>query len=112
MATIEIKHCWTGAVLHTGEYGTLREAVLDAVEGGVNLNGACLIRLDLSGADLREADLSGAALSGANLGGADLRGADVRGGELSGANGGGAGVRWAEVGGEDFVAADGGAVDD
>ncbi|WP_414622395.1 pentapeptide repeat-containing protein [Calothrix sp. CCY 0018] len=50
-----------------------------------------LVKLYLSGADLRGADLnfanlSGANLSGANLSGADLSGADLRGADLRGAD--------------------------
>lgn len=48
-------------------------------------------RLDLSGADLREANLRGAQLGNVNLSGADLRNADLTdavlsGGDLTGAN--------------------------
>ena len=68
---IEIKHRYTGNVIHSVSADTLR---------GADLGGA-----DLGGADLRGADLSGANLSGADLRGADLRAASLRGANLSGA---------------------------
>ena len=86
--TIEIKHKITGKVLLKVEaeslvkvdlsWANLREADLS----GVDLSGANLSWANLSGADLREANLSWA-----NLREADLRGADLSGVDLSGAKG-------------------------
>jgi uncharacterized protein YjbI with pentapeptide repeats len=82
---IEIKHRFTGAILHTVEADTL---------SGANLSGA-----DLSGANLYGADLSGANLSRADLGGANLSGADLRGANLYGADLSGANLSRADLGG-------------
>ena len=93
---IEIKHRHTGAVLFSGEFGSLRLAVEAAASAranlrGANLCGAYLVGVDLSGANLSGAylvgvDLSGVDLSGANLSGADLNHANLSGVDLSGAN--------------------------
>jgi hypothetical protein len=101
---IEIKHRWTGEVLFSGDYETLRDAVIaadfsGANLGGANLGGANLRSSDLSGANLRSADLRSADLGGANLGGANLRSANLSGADLSGANLGGANLRSANLGG-------------
>jgi hypothetical protein len=63
-------------------------------------------RLDLSGADLREADLSWADLNGADLSWADLRGAGLSGAGLSGAGLSGADLSWADLRGADLSGAD------
>jgi hypothetical protein len=73
---IQIKSRWDDIVLWTGEAASLRDAVIQAVDGGA----------DLRGANLRGANLRGANLRGANLRGANLRGADLRGANLGGAN--------------------------
>jgi hypothetical protein len=77
--TIEIKHRFTGAVLHTVEADTLSEANL----AGANLAWANLAGANLFGADLSGANLSGADLHGAYLHGADLNGATINGDKLS-----------------------------
>ena len=59
-----------------------RQEVLDIIEKARSEN----TRIDLRGANLRDADLYGANLTGANLRDADLRGADLRGADLEGAN--------------------------
>jgi uncharacterized protein YjbI with pentapeptide repeats len=66
-----------------------REEVIKliAVEGRVNLAGADLSRLDLSGLNLRGADLIRADLSEANLSGADLSEANLSRANLTGAMG-------------------------
>jgi hypothetical protein len=66
----EIKNRFDGVVIYSGDYGSLRECVLDAVSKKAYLSGA-----NLSGAYLSGAYLSGANLSRANLSGADLSGA-------------------------------------
>jgi len=76
-----------------------------------NLSGADLIEANLSGADLREANLRGADLIEANLSGADLsgvnlRGANLRGADLSGVNLRGANLRGADLRGADLRGAD------
>jgi hypothetical protein len=96
---IEIPNRYTGAIILSGEYESIkdcleknREADLrdadlrDADLREAYLSGANLSGADLSGADLSGADLSGANLRGANLSGADLSGANLRGANLSGAN--------------------------
>ena len=65
MEVIEIKSCWSGEVLYSGEHASLKEAAEAAVK-------AC--------ANLRDANLAGANLRGANLRGANLAGAKVGGG--------------------------------
>ena len=88
MATIQIKHRWTNAVLFESEAPDtldsglhMRHALEKATAEKTNLSGAYL-----SGADLRGADLSGAYLSDANLRGANLRDANLSGANLRGAN--------------------------
>ena len=87
---VEIKSRFTNEVLFSGEYASLKDAVVAAVKAGANLCGADLRGADLSSADLGGANLRGAYLGSANLGGAYLRGADLRGADLGGANLGGA----------------------
>ena len=77
----QIKHRFTEAVLHEGDYVSILEAVSGAIKAGADLSGA-----NLSGANLYGADLSGANLYGADLSGADLSGADLSGADLSDAN--------------------------
>jgi len=65
----------------------LREANLIRTElSDANLCGANLCRADLTGADLRRTKLQGTNLRGANLREADLTGADLREANLYGAN--------------------------
>jgi uncharacterized protein YjbI with pentapeptide repeats len=61
------------------------------------LDGAKLLRLELSGVDLHDADLRFATLCEANLGFADLNGADLDGADLSGASLNGAYLRQANL---------------
>src|SRR3990167_1248674 len=74
-AKIEIK-TFGGSVLWESEKETIREAVVEAVDRGA----------DLEGADLKGAYLEGAYLKGAYLEGAYLRGAYLRGAYLKGAD--------------------------
>jgi hypothetical protein len=53
----EIKNRLTDKVIHSGNFETVSECLIDAVENDINLNGA----------DLSEANLRGAKLSGADL---------------------------------------------
>jgi hypothetical protein len=69
---IEIKKRFSGIVILSGEYESVRDCLVK--NSGADLSGA-----EHSGANLSGADLSGAYLSGANLSGADLSGADLRG---------------------------------
>ena len=55
MEVIEIKNRWSGEVLYSGEYASLKEAVEAAVKAGANLRDANLDGADLGGADLRGA---------------------------------------------------------
>ena len=93
---IKIKNRFTKKVIYFGEFDSIRDCVVSAVNSranlyvanlsGANLSGADLSGADLSGADLSGADLSRANLSGANLSGANLSGANLSGADLSGAN--------------------------
>ena len=74
-AKIEIK-TFGGSVLWESEKETIREAVVEAVDRGADLEGADLKGADLKGAYLEGAYLEGAYLRGAYLVGADLKGAD------------------------------------
>ena len=65
---VEIKSRFTNEVLFSGEYASLKDAVVAAVKAGA----------DLSSADLGSAYLRGAYLGSAHLRGADLRGAKLR----------------------------------
>lgn len=80
-ARIEIRHRYTGAIVHTVQADTLASADLrDADLWGAVLRGA-----NLTGADLRGANLTGANLTDANLTRADLMGAYLRRAVLRGA---------------------------
>ncbi len=68
---IEIKHRFTGQIILSGEYESIKDCLQK--NRGADLRGA-----DLGGAYLRGADLGGAYLGGAYLGGADLRGVYLR----------------------------------
>ena len=84
--SIEIKHRFTNAVLHTVKADTLSGADLSgAYLSGADLRGASLSEANLAGADLRWSALSWADLSWANLSWANLSGADLSGANLSGA---------------------------
>ena len=74
-AKIEIK-TFGGSVLWESEKETIREAVVEAVDRGADLEGADLKGAYLEGAYLKGAYLEGAYLRGAYLVGADLKGAD------------------------------------
>jgi len=65
----------------------------------IEIEGAFLVRANLSGADLVGANLGGAILSGANLSGADLSGANLSGADLAHANLGGADLTEANLSG-------------
>ena len=101
MATIEIKHRWTDAVIFSCDApdeiaGASRSmklgfAAKKAVEAGVSLARADLTRADLTDADLTCADLTGANLTCANLARANLARANLAcanlpGADLTGAN--------------------------
>jgi hypothetical protein len=86
MATVEIKHRSTGAVLWSGEAESSRDAVIAAVKVDADLAGADLAGADLAGAYLARADLAGADLAGADLAGAYLARADLADANLAGAN--------------------------
>ena len=78
----QIKHRFTEAVLHEGDYVSILEAVSGAIKAGANLSGANLSganlsRVNLYGANLSDADLSRVNLYGANLSGANLSGVNL-----------------------------------
>ena len=103
---VEIKSRFTNEVLFSGEYASLKDAVVAAVKAGANLCGADLRGAYLRGANLRGADLCGANLRGADLGSAYLRGADLSSANLRGANLRGAYLSSADLGGADLCGAD------
>jgi hypothetical protein len=78
MTKIEIKSIF-GDVLFTyeKEYATIKDAVVEAVKNGANLEGANLEGAYLYGANLEGANLYGAYLYGANLVRANLYGATL-----------------------------------
>jgi len=82
---IEIKNRWTGVVIFSGDYGSLKEAVEAAVGMGVSLNHASLNYASLDGASLNHASLNCASLKGASLNYASLKGASLDGALLDGA---------------------------
>ena len=55
MEVIEIKNRWSGEVLYSGEYASLKEAVEAAAKSGAGLTDANLTRAYLAGADLTRA---------------------------------------------------------
>ena len=83
---IEIKCRWTAKVLFTGDYPTIKAAVVVAISTDANLTGANLTGANLTGANLTRADLTDANLTGANLTRADLTDANLTGADLTGAN--------------------------
>jgi hypothetical protein len=99
---IEIRHRFTSVVIFGGDFESLKQAAVAAVEKKIDLRGAYLRGADLRGAYLSGADLRGAYLSGADLSGADLRGAYLRGAGLSGADLSGAGLSGADLSGADL----------
>ena len=72
----KIKHRFTGKIIFKLQCKSFQLCVEAAVKS----------RVDLQGADLRDADLLGAYLRGADLQGANLRGADLRDADLRDAN--------------------------
>ena len=68
---------YTGEVIHSGEFETMKELILDAISSYANLRNADLSDADLSNANLRNADLRNADLSDANLRNADLSDANL-----------------------------------
>jgi hypothetical protein len=103
---IEIKSWINGSALFSGEFGSLKLALVAAVGNNTNLRdadlrGAYLGGANLGGANLGDADLRCAYLGGANLGDADLRGADLGGANLRDAD-----LRGADLGGANLRDAD------
>ena len=82
---LEIKYC-DGKICFSSTKTTIKEAVIEAIERGVNLSDANLSGANLSDANLRYANLRGANLSDANLRYANLRYAILIDSTLSGAN--------------------------
>ncbi len=112
MATYEIKHRFTDAVLFAGDGESLRDVVEQAVAARANLARANLARANLDGANLARANLAranldGANLDGANLGGAYLDGANLARANLDGANLAGANLDGANLAGAYLDGADG-----
>ena len=88
---IEIKNRYTGKVIHSGEFESIKDLLLDAISSNADLWDADLRNADLRTANLCNADLCGANLCNANLCNADLRtanlcNADLRNADLRTAN--------------------------
>ena len=79
---IDIKHRFTGEVLHTSQGATEGANLMGANLYGAYLRGANLGCADLQGANLMGADLMGANLRSANLRSANLRSANLQGASL------------------------------
>ncbi len=77
-----IKNRYNNSEIFVSTKNNVRDAVIEAVEQGANLEGADLAGADLWGANLEGANLWGANLFGANLREANLREADLEGAEL------------------------------
>jgi uncharacterized protein YjbI with pentapeptide repeats len=84
MATIQIKHRITGAVLF--EHETTDERIASGLATRDALEAACETGANLAGANLAGANLDGAYLAGANLARANLARAYLAGANLDGAN--------------------------
>ena len=82
---IEIKKRFDTKIIFSGDYGSLKECVVDAVKRVADLTGADLRGADLTGADLTRADLTGADLTRANLTRANLTGANLTVADMYGA---------------------------
>ena len=64
---MEIGNRFSGKVIYSGDFKSLKELVLNALSEGVNLKGVNLKGVNLSHANLVGANLSGVNLSGVNL---------------------------------------------
>ena len=82
----KIKHRFTGKIIFKLQCKSFQLCVEAAVKSRVDLQGADLRDADLRDANLRDADLLGAYLRDAYLQGAKLRGAYLRGAYLQGAD--------------------------
>jgi hypothetical protein len=100
---IEIKHRWTNGTLFSGEYASLRDAVIATVDAGANLADANLADANLAGAYLAGANLTGANLTGANLARANLAGANLADANLADANLAGANLAGANLTGANLT---------
>ena len=108
-----IRSRYDDSEIYVSTKDNVRDAVIEAVEEGVDLNGANLYRADLSEANLSDADLIGANLSDADLTGANLyranlyeanfSGANLYGADLTGANLSGANLSGANLSGADLT---------
>jgi uncharacterized protein YjbI with pentapeptide repeats len=92
-----IKNRFTGAEIYASTKDNVKDAVIEAVENDISLQGADLQGANLKGADLGEANLWGANLKGADLQGANLKGADLQGANLKGADLQGANLKGADL---------------
>jgi uncharacterized protein YjbI with pentapeptide repeats len=91
MATFEIKHRFTDAVLFSAELSAEYDSATHSVKLGAAVKlavkaGAYLAGANLARANLADANLAGAYLAGANLADANLAGANLTGAYLAGAN--------------------------
>jgi len=83
---MEIKNRFNGEIIHSGDFKSMKELVVNAISEGANLRGANLEYANLEGANLEGANLRGANLRDANLEYANLEGANLEGANLWGAN--------------------------
>ena len=84
---MEIKNRFTGKVIHSGDFDSMRELVFDAINKNVNLMGANLRDANLQNSNLQGVNLQGANLWGTNLQGVNLSGAILRGAKMWGCAG-------------------------
>jgi DNA-binding protein Fis len=84
---IEIKRWDTGAVIHGGDFPSIKECLEDGVKKGITFYRAQLNDAQLNGAQLNDAQLNDAQLNGAQLDGAQLDGAQLDGAQLNDATG-------------------------
>jgi len=82
---LEIKFC-DGEICFSSTKTTIKEAVIEAIEKGVNLYNTNLSNADLYGVNLSNANLSGVNLSNANLRYTNLSNANLYNTNLSNAN--------------------------
>ena len=63
----QIPNCYTGAIIHEGDYATMADCIAAAIVKGANLGGANLVAAKLAGAYLREANLARAKITESQL---------------------------------------------
>lgn len=83
---IEIKNRWTGDIIFSGEFPSLKLAVEHCAVAKISLSSSDLSNANLRNASLRGSSLNCSNLSGSNLSNANLSYTDLYGSDLSDAN--------------------------